>query len=293
MPVVLSAVPSWPTSSTPQHSTRLSSRRAHVKPYPAATSTALVMPITFAGEGTDTPRVPLPISPEAFAPQHCTAPDCSTAQVCCCPAERSTAGSWRGPGIDAGPEHTAQEFVAPPRCPWLLSPQHRTAPLVVIWHVWNAPAASREARASAQRPSTHTCPAAQAMPQLPQWHDAVRRSKHPSLSGGPHLVSGSSQRKGATHALATQRCPLGQALPQAPQWAALVCVSTQAKLQAVSMRRMGVLIGMMSPFTAQPRTHTESTGVGLRNVAGSMPKRPSSSFCPQHCTSPFWSRAQV
>jgi hypothetical protein len=263
-----------------------------VKPYPAATSTALVMPITFAGESTGTPRVPLPISPEAFAPQHCTAPDRSTAQVCCCPAERSTAGSADAPGIDAGPEHTAQEFVAPPRCPWLLSPQHRTAPLVVIWHVWNAPAASREARASAQRRSTHTCPAAQAMPQRPQWHGAVRRSKHPSLSGGPHLVSGSSQRKGATHALATQRCPSGQALPQAPQWAALVRVSTQASPQAVSMRRMGVLIGMMSPFSAQPRTHTESTGVVLLGIVRAMPRRPEPLF-PQHRTSPFWSRAQV
>jgi hypothetical protein len=130
------------------------------------------------------------------------------------------------------------------------------------------------------------------MPQLPQWHGAVLRSKHPSLSGGPHLVSGSSQRKGATHALATQRCPSGQALPQAPQWAALVRVSTQASPQAVSMRRMGVLIGMMSPFTAQPGTHTESTGVVLLGIVRAMPRRPEP-LVPQHRTSPFERRAQV
>jgi len=69
------------------------------------------------------------------------------------------------------------------------------------------------AQVAPQRPPEQSCPAAQALPQAPQWAPSVWRL----VQVDPQAVSPVPQD--TMHAPAEQVLPGGQALPQAPQWA--------------------------------------------------------------------------
>ncbi|MFO0651780.1 MAG: hypothetical protein U0326_36500 [Polyangiales bacterium] len=93
---------------------------------------------------------------------------------------------------------------------------------------------------TSQRPDAQRAvalpPAAQRIPQPPQWPRSLRVS-----ASQPLLASLSQSAKGAVHA-PTAHAPVRhagvplvvvQARPQAPQWTVLACTSTQASLQQV------------------------------------------------------------
>jgi hypothetical protein len=77
----------------------------------------------------------------------------------------------------------------------------------------------------------HVCPAAQVVPQAPQFDTWVITS----TQSAPHCLSPVAQL--ATHAPLEHTCPVGHAMPQLPQLAALDCVSTQLDPQSVSPER--------------------------------------------------------
>ena len=77
-----------------------------------------------------------------------------------------------------------------------------------------------------QTPAVQLCPAAQSLPQAPQWAVSVLRS----TQAPAHIVLGAAQA--LWQAPATQVSPTPQARLQPPQWAGLMLTSTQPPPQA-------------------------------------------------------------
>jgi hypothetical protein len=83
---------------------------------------------------------------------------------------------------------------------------------------------------TSQRPALQVCPAAQALPHMPQWaRVATAVSRHMPLQLFCPLGHDTWQR------LARHTSPWAQALPHAPQWARSVCTSRHAPAQLVRL----------------------------------------------------------
>src|SRR3989442_7389689 len=83
---VVVPLPSWPSMFYPQHSIVPSPRSAQACPYPLATATAPVSPLTATGDGAKVPKVPSPRCPDSPSPQHLTVPSPSSAHANSSPA---------------------------------------------------------------------------------------------------------------------------------------------------------------------------------------------------------------
>src|SRR3989449_5847636 len=79
-------LPSWPSTFSPQHRIVPSPRSAHACPYPLATATAPVSPLTATGDGAKVPKVPSPRCPDSPSPQHLTVPSPRSAHANSSPA---------------------------------------------------------------------------------------------------------------------------------------------------------------------------------------------------------------
>jgi hypothetical protein len=71
-------------------------------------------------------------------------------------------------------------------------------------------------------PVSHTNPAAQALPHIPQFARSLWRLVH--AAGIPHAVWPAAHE--SSHAPMLQICPAAQALPHIPQFARSLCVFT-------------------------------------------------------------------
>ena len=109
--------------SLPQQSTAPPCSSAQVCASPAATATAVVMPLTRTGVA-DGVVVPLPSCPDPFAPQQATVPFWSTAQLC------STAGGDLHGGGDAADQRRTGDGRgrALAELPRSFAPQQSTVP---------------------------------------------------------------------------------------------------------------------------------------------------------------------
>ncbi len=94
-------------------------------------------PLTVTGV-VEPVKVPSPSSPSRLVPQHCTAPDSSSAQVWAPPADRAVTGPASPATVDGVGDDVA--VLPVPTCSELLLPQHFTVPSPSSAHVWDWPA---------------------------------------------------------------------------------------------------------------------------------------------------------
>ena len=130
--------PNRPDAFSPQHFTAPADVMAHVCALPAEIATTpLDKPTTSTGAYRSV-VVLSPNCPEAFSPQHFTAPTDVTAHVWfTLPAEIATTPLDK-PTTSTGAYRSV--VVLSPNCPEVLSPQHFTAPADVTAHVCHPPA---------------------------------------------------------------------------------------------------------------------------------------------------------
>jgi len=163
-----SPLPSRPLAPLPQHFVvALSStaqvwlapaaREAAERPTPNGTATKLapISPASLPMSASD----PVPKRPVAPVPQHTTSFVSRITQVCDAPAEiafalrplpKSTLGRFAPISLGSSPRESSLPL---PSRPLLPAPQHFTAPLDNIAHVWASPAAIATTRTPAARPS--------------------------------------------------------------------------------------------------------------------------------------------
>src|SRR5258706_11146268 len=124
-PASLWPLPSWPKVAHPQHCVCPLLSVTHVCARPEVIHPAVAYsPVTALGDGYAfvASIVPLPSCPAQFAPQHFTAPPCSSAQLCDQPHDTATAPEM--PFTPSG----AVAMAAVPFSPFVPLPQHFTVP---------------------------------------------------------------------------------------------------------------------------------------------------------------------
>src|SRR4051812_8123028 len=133
--LVSGVYPSWPDPLSPQQRSVASASRAQVKPCPALTEAAAVIPVTVTGVVLAV-AVPSPSCPLPLSPQHLTEPLESRLQVCRKPALMPVAVVMPETATGA----SASVVVPFPSSPSWLSPQHRSVLFESRAQVWFAPA---------------------------------------------------------------------------------------------------------------------------------------------------------
>src|SRR3989442_3737851 len=117
-------LPSWPSTFSPQHRIVPSPRSAQACPYPLATATAPVSPLTATGEGAKVPKVPSPRCPDSPSPQHLTVPSPRSAHPHSSPAATRVAAVR-----PLTATRTKESSRVPlPSCPNWISPTHCAVP---------------------------------------------------------------------------------------------------------------------------------------------------------------------
>ena len=124
--------PSWPFTFQPQQRTMPAASSAHVWSLPALSAVTPLASPTTATLVLMVVFVPLPSCPEAFVPQHRTAPEAESAHVCDAPATTATAllSAVTVTGV------VALAKLPLPSWPALLRPQHQTRPVCNTAQVW-------------------------------------------------------------------------------------------------------------------------------------------------------------
>src|SRR5690606_33047667 len=143
-------LPSCPAALAPQQRAAPPATTAQLWSVPAVMASApLPSPATVTGSGRMM-VLPSPSWPDAFAPQHFTAPPAATAQLWNAPVLRAVT-PLSSPGTAMGVERNQGSLS--PSCPLPLLPQHCTPPASVRAQLWLPPAPTC---ATPPRPATGT-----------------------------------------------------------------------------------------------------------------------------------------